>query len=72
MTRPCLCDSCRPVATIELSPYEYNALKTLLEQTGCALRWGVKGDHNQLAYHLCNGDWGHQIYAKLLAAEVPK
>ena len=47
-----------------LSEYEAKALKRLLEQTGCAQRWKIK---HLDGYHLCDGDWGHQIYAKLLA-----
>ncbi len=46
--------------TIQLNEYERRALQRLLEQTGCATRWKIQGEHS-----LCNGDWGHQIYHKV-------
>lgn len=47
-----------------LSEYEARALKRILENIGGAIRWGVKPMDKNPG---CNGDWGHQIYAKLLS-----
>jgi hypothetical protein len=51
-----------------LDEYEARALKRLLENTGCAQRWSIKHIDG---YHLCDGDWGHQIYAKILRLVKP-
>lgn len=52
---------------VSLSHYEAGALKRVLEQIGGAIRWKIQ-KHDKCPHELeCNGDWGHQIYGKMLA-----
>lgn len=48
--------------TIQINDYHLGALKCLFETIGAAYRAGVEGDPR---HHLCNGDWGHEIYHKI-------
>ena len=55
----------REEKSFTLSDYEARALKRTMEAIGGATRWGKPG-LDVSARSLCDGDWGHQIYSKLL------
>lgn len=48
---------------IAMSSYEARALKRLLEETGGAHRWKIR---HRDGCNLVDGDWGYQIYGKIL------
>lgn len=64
-TRRCDKGCCEDEYMMYLSEYEAHALKRLLERIGGAIRWKIPAG-DQPARRLSDGDWAHQLYAKIL------